>query len=181
MQTDSLFIFWWVYSVTELLFSCWIFIYLSLSIFTRSSMNTLGPGEAYIDGLVEDCSNSSALAMELLQSCTKPSIRIRNICHHFSGYGLWPVRRHAITCNDFKLLSVLTPALFTKLSETWVKMQVLIQENVFENSLCKISVILLRLHCVKLLLHVHIAHTTKPDCTYILLYRAHAFVHQFSL
>ena len=28
----------------------------------------------YIDGLVQDCSNSSALAMELLQSCTKPSI-----------------------------------------------------------------------------------------------------------
>ena len=26
-----------------------------------------------IDGLVRDCSNSSALAMELLQSCTKPS------------------------------------------------------------------------------------------------------------
>ena len=29
---------------------------------------------AYIDGLVQDCSNSSVLAMELLQSCTKPSI-----------------------------------------------------------------------------------------------------------
>ena len=28
----------------------------------------------YIDGLVQDCSISSALAMELLQSCTKPSI-----------------------------------------------------------------------------------------------------------
>ena len=27
-----------------------------------------------IDGLAQDCSNSSALAMELLQSCTKPSI-----------------------------------------------------------------------------------------------------------
>ena len=27
-----------------------------------------------IDGLVQDCSNSSALAMELLQSCAKPSI-----------------------------------------------------------------------------------------------------------
>ena len=27
-----------------------------------------------IDGLVQDGSNSSALAMELLQSCTKPSI-----------------------------------------------------------------------------------------------------------
>ena len=26
------------------------------------------------DGLVQDCSNSSASAMELLQSCTKPSI-----------------------------------------------------------------------------------------------------------
>ena len=25
-----------------------------------------------IDGLVQDCSNSSALAMELLQSCTEP-------------------------------------------------------------------------------------------------------------
>ena len=30
----------------------------------------------YIDGLVQSCSNSSALAMELLQSCTKPSICI---------------------------------------------------------------------------------------------------------
>ena len=28
----------------------------------------------YIDGLVQDCSNSSALAMELLQSCTNPLI-----------------------------------------------------------------------------------------------------------
>ena len=28
---------------------------------------------SHIDGLVQDCSNSSALAMELLQSCTKPS------------------------------------------------------------------------------------------------------------
>ena len=27
----------------------------------------------YIDGLAQDCSNSSALAMELLQSCTKSS------------------------------------------------------------------------------------------------------------
>ena len=30
--------------------------------------------EAYINGLVQDYSNSSALAVELLQSCTKPSI-----------------------------------------------------------------------------------------------------------
>ena len=28
----------------------------------------------YIDGLVQDCSNSIANALELLQSCTKPYI-----------------------------------------------------------------------------------------------------------
>ena len=28
--------------------------------------------ETYIDDLVQDCSNSSANALELLQSCTKP-------------------------------------------------------------------------------------------------------------
>ena len=28
----------------------------------------------YVDGLVQDCSNSSVLAMELLQYCTKPLI-----------------------------------------------------------------------------------------------------------
>ena len=28
----------------------------------------------HIDGLMQDCSYSSALAMELLQSCTKPSM-----------------------------------------------------------------------------------------------------------
>ena len=31
----------------------------------------------YINGLVQDCSNSSALAIELLQSCTQPSIYMR--------------------------------------------------------------------------------------------------------
>ena len=40
------------------------------------SNNSYSPliGMGYIDCLVQDCSNSSALAMELLQSCTKPSI-----------------------------------------------------------------------------------------------------------
>ena len=32
------------------------------------------------DGLAQDCSNSSALAMELLQSCTEPSK-----CPYFHG------------------------------------------------------------------------------------------------
>ena len=30
--------------------------------------------DEHVDGLVQDCSNSNALAMKLLQSCTKPSI-----------------------------------------------------------------------------------------------------------
>ena len=34
----------------------------------------VGNWVSYIDGLVQDYSNSSVLAMELLQSCTKPSI-----------------------------------------------------------------------------------------------------------
>ena len=34
----------------------------------------------YIDGLVQDCSNSIANALELVQSCTKPSIYNGNFC-----------------------------------------------------------------------------------------------------
>ena len=34
----------------------------------------LSIGHSHIDGLVQDCSNSSVLAMELLQSWTKSSI-----------------------------------------------------------------------------------------------------------
>ena len=30
--------------------------------------------QVHIEGLAQDCSNSSVLAVELLQSCTKPSI-----------------------------------------------------------------------------------------------------------
>ena len=36
--------------------------------------NHLSMSLLHIDGLVQDCSNFSALAIELLQSCTKPSI-----------------------------------------------------------------------------------------------------------
>ena len=37
--------------------------------------------KAHIEGLVQDCCNSSVLAMELLQSCTKPSIFIQPYVH----------------------------------------------------------------------------------------------------
>ena len=36
----------------------------------------------YIDGLVQDCSNSIANALELLQSCTKPSICFMSLSHY---------------------------------------------------------------------------------------------------
>ena len=49
----------------------------------------------YIDGLVQDCSNSSALAMELLQSCTKPSI---SLLEFFAKLGnvvqIWRIHEH---------------------------------------------------------------------------------------
>ena len=38
-----------------------------------------------INGLVQDCSNSSALAMELLQSCIKPSIWAQGGEEHYGG------------------------------------------------------------------------------------------------
>ena len=37
-------------------------------------------------GLVQDCSNSSALAMELLQSCNMPSNISHKYAHIFLGY-----------------------------------------------------------------------------------------------
>ena len=44
----------------------------------QDTMTRWGPPsklcKLYINGLVQDCSNSSALAMEFLQSCSKPSI-----------------------------------------------------------------------------------------------------------
>ena len=41
-----------------------------------------------IDGLVQDCSISSALAMKLLQSCTKPSVwDILSSLFHFQILG----------------------------------------------------------------------------------------------
>ena len=47
--------------------------------FTLFKIYKLSDLRAHIDGLVQDCSNSSALAMELLQSCTKPSICVSKI------------------------------------------------------------------------------------------------------
>ena len=49
---------------------------------TIYKLNCSEETEEYINGLVQDCSNSSALPMELLQCFTKPSIYC--ICYNFS-------------------------------------------------------------------------------------------------
>ena len=45
--------------------------------------------ESHFDGLVQDCSISSALAMEILQSCTKPSIWHWLISQLTSCFEIW--------------------------------------------------------------------------------------------
>ena len=41
--------------------------------------------QQYIDGLLQDCSNSIANALELLQSCTKPSILWTYLATHYEN------------------------------------------------------------------------------------------------
>ena len=45
--------------------------------------------DVLFDGLVQDCSNSSANALELLQSCTKPSIHARSMFQVFISIKTW--------------------------------------------------------------------------------------------
>ena len=56
----------------------------------RFIMGILIPVRQHHDGLVQDCSNSSALAMELLESCTKPLI-----CLVYLGPGIITTMLHA--------------------------------------------------------------------------------------
>ena len=53
-----------------------------LSVTTTHSSKISETGhQSYFDGLVQDCCNPSALAMELLQFCAKPSIYTYSVCH----------------------------------------------------------------------------------------------------
>ena len=42
-------------------------------IYLYNIVGSIASADGQVDGLALDCSNSRALAMELLQSCTKPS------------------------------------------------------------------------------------------------------------
>ena len=71
--------------------------------------------KTYIDGLVQDCSNTTANALELLHSCTKPSI-----CHPYENkttkrrkwhnVANWCINIHYNykTCNGIFVLSKIT-------------------------------------------------------------------------
>ena len=51
--------------------SCAVFLYIKYNAFFSSIIKIT---KHYFDDLVQDCSKSSALAVDLLQSCTKPSM-----------------------------------------------------------------------------------------------------------
>ena len=82
---------------------------------------SLRPSDLYIDDLVQDCSISSALAMEIhvLQSCTKPSIYIGKLSIITSDNGSAPGQRQAIICTNAGIL--LIGLLGTNLSEILIK------------------------------------------------------------
>ena len=61
--------------------------------FPRFEPNLLHGTLAYIDGLAQDCSNSSALAMELLQSCAKSSIYSWHVMTRMHLPRYWPFGR----------------------------------------------------------------------------------------
>ena len=100
----------------------------------QHQLNT--PSNVYIDGLVQHCSNSSALAMELLPYCTKPSIWISMIMERRSPdcliFAMWilvhqnvSLYRHALTyiyqtrsspscILDISPLSIISTVLFSR-------------------------------------------------------------------
>ena len=51
-------------------------------------------------GLMQDCSNSIAFAMELLQSCAKPLLSLKDYVHQCDGCKIlsWPDDEKYICC-----------------------------------------------------------------------------------
>ena len=76
-----------------------------------AAINGYNSSKFDIDGLVQDCSNSIANALELLQSCTKPSILWRPVT--------WPrIRSHRSVTRGwriptFQFVSIASPVLCT--------------------------------------------------------------------
>ena len=83
--------------------------------------NWVDPWHVQIDGLVQDCSNSSALAMELLQSCAKPSLYcLREIWCHINNWAqTWkPVR---CLCTWWYVANLTIFIIFVAVGFTWLR------------------------------------------------------------
>ena len=70
----------------------------------------------YIVGSVQDCSNSSALAMELLQFCTEPTI-----CYNQkeSWLRIWNMEEQSISFNYKTKTLILSPIVTISLKNAW--------------------------------------------------------------
>ena len=105
------------------------------------------------DSLVQDCSNSIANALELLQSCTKPSSSSSHIevCSRALGCHWWQMMaRHlyiVITSSNADLLSF-WPS-WTNYSGTWLKIQKVSSRKCIWKCCLKILAIFIRPQCVK--------------------------------
>ena len=113
----------------------------------------------YIDCLVQECCNSIANSLELLQSCTKPSIfhvstNQSNTLTHWDivkltsidlDNGLSPGWHQAIIWINAGIL--LIGPLGTNFSEILIEIQnIFTVKNTFENVICQMSAILSRLN-----------------------------------
>ena len=119
----------------------------------------------YFDGLVQDCSNSSALAMELPQSCTKPSI------YYFYRIFLFICKTHLITfhkvtlfmwwcetaCQNMNYSIWINPCNLIKVQLKYL----LNYYSIFDSSGVKISELALMIFVVSLL------HSVCPNMLYI--------------
>ena len=108
----------------------------------------------YINGLVQDCSNSRASWMELPQSCTKPLIwnpASNGVTAAFAepsvlARSLSPIQHQAITWTDTELSSIAwTLGTNLNLNQNTI---IFIEENIFENVVCKMCATLFSPQCV---------------------------------
>ena len=128
-------------------------IWLSLFKYWLSTLHTIF---LYLDCLVQDCSISCVLAMEILQSCTEPSIwshvnsspQSAAYMHRSTTSALvlvmdcLPVQRQAITWTNTELLSI--GPLQRHFSVILIKRLFFIQKNASENFICEMAAILSR-------------------------------------
>ena len=87
----------------------------------------------HIDGSVQYCSISSALAMEILQSCNKPSI-------------YWDILLKITSSHHLNWWCLIVNGFHTMFSEIWIKIQWFpLKKTFYEKVFCKMSAIFLDL------------------------------------